>query len=140
MHHRHFIFTIPVSLRQLFLRERRLLGLLPRCAFETIRRTFTAVLGQEEARPGMVVAIQTFGSQLRWDPHRVVRVWAAAENAEIPRGGVKHRAVIDSGARGWQQTVVRIVKTMRKKGGGSPRGPAGTGMFRPSATSCRAET
>ena len=50
---------------ELFLRERRLLGILSRCAFETIRRTFTAVLGQEDARPGMVVALQTFGSQLQ---------------------------------------------------------------------------
>jgi hypothetical protein len=69
VHHRHWIFTIPVSLRQLFLRERRLLSLLPRCAHDAIRRTFTAVLGQEDARPGMVAAIQTFGSQLQWNPH-----------------------------------------------------------------------
>ena len=58
-----------VSLRQLFLRERRLLGILPRCAYETIRRTFTNVLGQEYARPGMVAAPQTFGSQLNFNPH-----------------------------------------------------------------------
>ena len=69
VHHRHWIFTIPVSLRQLFLRERRLLGILPRCAFLAIRRTFAAVLGQEDARPGMVVALQTFGSQLQFNPH-----------------------------------------------------------------------
>ncbi len=59
MHHRHWIFTIPVALRQLFLRDRRLLGLLPRCAFQTIQRTFAAVLGQRGARLGMVVVLQT---------------------------------------------------------------------------------
>jgi hypothetical protein len=61
-HHRHFIFTIPVALRQLFLRERRLLSILPRCAFETVKRCFKAVLGQEDGPPGMVAAIQCFGS------------------------------------------------------------------------------
>ena len=69
VHHRHFIFTIPVALRQLFLRERRLLGLLPRCAFLTVKRCFRAVLGQEHGLPGMVAAIQTFGSQIEFNPH-----------------------------------------------------------------------
>ncbi len=64
MHHRHFIFTIPVVLRQLFLRERRLLGILPRCASETVKRCFRAVPGQEDGLPGMVAVIQTFGSRI----------------------------------------------------------------------------
>ncbi len=59
VHHTHCIFTIPVALRRLFLRERRLLGLLPRCAFETVRRCFRAALGCHEGVPGMVAAIQT---------------------------------------------------------------------------------
>ena len=66
VHHRHFIFTVSVALRQLFLRERRLLGLLPRCAFLTVKRCFQAVLCQERALPGMVAAIQTFGSKVEW--------------------------------------------------------------------------
>ncbi len=69
VHHRHVIFTIPVALRQLFLRERRLPGILPRCAFLTVKRCFRAVLGQEHALPGMVAAIQTFGSKVEWQPH-----------------------------------------------------------------------
>ena len=67
--HRHVIFTIPIALRRLFLRERRLLGLLTRCAYETVKRCYRAVLGREEGVPGMVAAIQTFGGQARWNPH-----------------------------------------------------------------------
>ncbi len=69
VHHRHFIFTIPVALRQLFLRERSLLGLLPRCAFLTVKRCFAAVLCQEDGLPGMVASIQTFGSKVEWNCH-----------------------------------------------------------------------
>jgi len=43
--HRHLVFTIPKALRGLFQRERSLLGLLPRCAYEAVRRAFAAYLG-----------------------------------------------------------------------------------------------
>ena len=67
--HRHMIFTIPVALRRLFLRERRLLGVLARNTFETATRCQRAVLGRDDGVPGMVVALQTFGSQIQWNPH-----------------------------------------------------------------------
>ena len=67
--HRHLIFTIPKHLRALFLRERKLLGILPRAAFETVKRCFRAVLGRRDGVPGMVGALQTFGSQAQWHPH-----------------------------------------------------------------------
>jgi len=63
------IFTIPVALRRLFLRERRLLGLLPRCACEAVRRVYQELHGTCGAVPGMVASIQSFGSQLQWNPH-----------------------------------------------------------------------
>jgi hypothetical protein len=49
--HRHFVFTIPKAIRGLFERERSLLSLLPRCAFEALRKSFQAVLGRKDARP-----------------------------------------------------------------------------------------
>ncbi len=69
MEHTHVVFTIPVALRRLFLRERRLLGLLTRLAFETVKRCFRAVLDRSAGAPGMAAAIQTFGSQTQWNPH-----------------------------------------------------------------------
>ena len=81
--HRHLIFTIPVALRGLFLRERRLLGLLPRCAYETVRRVYQELHGTRDALPGMVASIQTFGSQLQWNPH----VHSLASDGVFFRGG-----------------------------------------------------
>ncbi|MCP3861107.1 MAG: transposase [Phycisphaeraceae bacterium] len=67
--HRHAIFTVPKALRRLFLRERRLLGILPRCAAEAITRCWRAALDRKDGVPGIVASIQTFGSQVNWHPH-----------------------------------------------------------------------
>jgi hypothetical protein len=69
VNHRHVVFTIPIPLRRLFLRERRLLGILTRCAYETVLCCFRVLLGEVDGRPGVVAAIQTFGSQAQWNPH-----------------------------------------------------------------------
>jgi hypothetical protein len=67
--HRHLTFTIPKCLRGLFERERRLLGLLAQCAYETIKSSFQAVLAQDDALPGVVLSLQTFGSFANFHPH-----------------------------------------------------------------------
>jgi hypothetical protein len=67
--HRHAVFTVPKALRRLFLRERRLLGLLPRCAAEAITRCWRAALDRRDGVPGVVASIQTFGGQANWHPH-----------------------------------------------------------------------
>ena len=68
--HRHFVFTIPRALRGLFERDRRLLGLLSRTAYEAIRVSFQAVFGRDDVRPGAVASIQTFGSfAANFHPH-----------------------------------------------------------------------
>jgi hypothetical protein len=77
------VFTIPKALRGLFERERRLLGLLPRCAFEAVRRLYQAHLRRDDAPPGMVASIQTFGGALTFHPH----VHALVTDGLIARGG-----------------------------------------------------
>ena len=67
--HRHYVFTIPRVLRGLFERERRLLGLLSRAAYEATRRAFALQTGEPQAHPGMVTSIQTFGSYMNFNPH-----------------------------------------------------------------------
>ncbi len=70
--HRHVVFTIPRVLRGLFERERALLGLLARAAYETLRRVLAAagaVDGASHAVPGVVASIQTFGSFANFHPH-----------------------------------------------------------------------
>jgi hypothetical protein len=68
--HRHYVFTIPKALRGLFERDRRLLGLLARTAYDAILRIFRAVFGRKDIRPGVVASIQTFGSfAANFHPH-----------------------------------------------------------------------
>ena len=56
------VFTIPKAIRGLFERERRLLGLLSRTAYEAVRRSFQALFARKDVRPGCVFSIPTFGS------------------------------------------------------------------------------
>lgn len=66
--HRQFVFTIPKRFRLYFRHNRKLLGKLAQCAWRTARDVHEFILG-EEAIPGAVVAIQTFGSLILWHPH-----------------------------------------------------------------------
>lgn len=67
--HRHVTFTIPKALRGLFERDRRLLGVLARSAYEALRRTYAAYFGRNDATPGVIASIQTFGSFANFHPH-----------------------------------------------------------------------
>jgi hypothetical protein len=67
--HRQYVFTLPKRLRPWFLHERRLLGLLSRVAYETLREFLSATLDEPAAVPGVVASIQTFGTLLNWHPH-----------------------------------------------------------------------
>ena len=67
--HRHVVFTVPKALRGLLERERRLLGLVSRCGYESVRRTWAGGFGDRHAVPGMAASIQTFGSYANWHPH-----------------------------------------------------------------------
>jgi len=67
--HRHFTFSIPKMLRRYFLYDRKLLSDLSACGWESLKAFFRAVLPEEGAVPGAVVAIQTFGDFLGFHPH-----------------------------------------------------------------------
>jgi hypothetical protein len=67
--HRQFVFTIPKRLRIFFRFDRRLLGALPRLAWQTVLDVSRAVLDRPGAVPGLVAAIHTFGALVHWHPH-----------------------------------------------------------------------
>jgi hypothetical protein len=56
-------------LRRYFLYDRKLLSDLSACGWESLKAFFQAVLPEEGAVPGAVVAIQTFGDFLGFHPH-----------------------------------------------------------------------
>jgi hypothetical protein len=66
--HRQVVFTIPKTLRIFFKSNRRLLGDLCRCALRTLIRYFDIASGSE-LMPGIIAAIQTFGTRINFHPH-----------------------------------------------------------------------
>ncbi|MFH2002402.1 MAG: transposase zinc-binding domain-containing protein, partial [Planctomycetota bacterium] len=70
--HRFWTFSIPKVLRGILLRDRRLLKLLPACAFKAVQKTMENALPESavnKGRLGAVLAIHTAGSLLQWNPH-----------------------------------------------------------------------
>jgi hypothetical protein len=66
---RHFVFSIPKILRRYFLYDRKLLHDLIRCAWESLKVFLQDVIPEKDPVPGAVIAIQTFGDALGFNPH-----------------------------------------------------------------------
>jgi len=67
--HRHFVFSIPKILRRYFLYNRRLLSDLSRCGWESLKEVYKETVPENGGVPGSVIAIQTFGDFLGFNPH-----------------------------------------------------------------------
>jgi len=59
-------------LRPYFLFRRELLTELARAAYETVLELMVALVDDHDAGVGMVVAIQTFSDNLKWNPHQAL--------------------------------------------------------------------
>jgi len=80
--HRQVVLTIPKRLRLHTRFDRRLLGKLCSCAWTCIQAEVRRLLGRDDVVPGMVAAIQTFGSLLHWHPHVHVLLTCGAFTSE----------------------------------------------------------
>ncbi|MBC8391714.1 MAG: hypothetical protein H8E17_03975 [Deltaproteobacteria bacterium] len=67
--HRHFILSIPKSLRRCSLYDRSLLSDLSRCGWESLKAVFQETVPEEDTVPGAVIAIQSFGDFLGFNSH-----------------------------------------------------------------------
>jgi hypothetical protein len=67
--HRQVVFTIPKVLRPVFRKNRKLLGLLCRSAWETLKEMHQGAFPEEDVRGAAVIAVHTTGDQLQWHPH-----------------------------------------------------------------------
>jgi hypothetical protein len=68
--HRMITLTVPKRIRPYFLWDRKLLGLLARCAAVVIKTFYREMTGEPEGTPGMVVSVQTFGNRAaNYNPH-----------------------------------------------------------------------
>jgi hypothetical protein len=67
--HRHFVFSIPKILRRYFLYDRKLLAALSSYAWESLKVFIQQAVPEKEPIPGAVIAMQTFGDFLGFNPH-----------------------------------------------------------------------
>jgi hypothetical protein len=67
--HRHFVFSIPKILRRYFLYDRSLLLELSRYIWKTLKIYYQSCLPGKNSVPGAVIALQTFGDFLGFNPH-----------------------------------------------------------------------
>ena len=70
--HRQVVFTIPKRLRVHARFDRKLLGKLSSCAWTCIKAEAGRMLKREDVVPGMIAAIQTFGTLLHWRLHSLI--------------------------------------------------------------------
>ncbi len=67
--HRHMVFSIPEEFRIYFAEDRNRLSILPRVAYDVLKRYFHKMNKSEKFVPGVVSVIHTFGRDLKWNPH-----------------------------------------------------------------------
>jgi hypothetical protein len=67
--HRQYVFTIPKRLRIFFMFDRRLLAGLSRCAWRALSAYLQSAVVYPDAKPGAIIAVQTFGDFLNFNPH-----------------------------------------------------------------------
>lgn len=113
--HRHMVFTIAEELREYFLRDRKLLSLLPQIAYDVIKRYFHRINKSKDFVSGMVCVIHTFGRDLKWNPH---------VHCLVPEGGQSKdgewRKVsyfpYDLLRKSWQRGILSALEKKIKKG------------------------
>lgn len=67
---RQYVVTIPKMLRVFFKHDRKLLGLLSQCFYQTLKQFLKEASPGTQAVPGMILSMQTYGDDLvRFHPH-----------------------------------------------------------------------
>ncbi len=67
--HRQWVFSIPKRLRRYFMYDRSLLSQLSRCAWKVSSLYLKQGVSLDDPEPGAVIAVQTFGDFLNFNPH-----------------------------------------------------------------------
>ncbi len=66
--HRQWVFSIPKRLRIYFMFDRKLLAKLSQCAWQVLSSYLKQGVIYDDANPGAVIAVQTFGDFLNFNP------------------------------------------------------------------------
>jgi hypothetical protein len=89
------VWTIPKRLRIYYRHDRPLLGRLAQLAWETVLDTYREMAGNNDALPGMIAGIQTFGELLHFHPHVHALV---TDGVFLPNGTFRQLPEIDTDA------------------------------------------
>jgi hypothetical protein len=63
VNHKHYVFSIPKIIRPYFKFNRKLLGKLCHCCYDTVKTFYQEVVPDKDAVPGAVLIYQTFGAE-----------------------------------------------------------------------------
>lgn len=113
--HRHMVFTIPEELRIYFRKDRKRLSILPRIAYDVLKRYFHGMNKKEKFTPGVVSVIHTFGRDLKWNPHvhLLVTEGAMGSQTEWKQYNYFHYERL---RKSWQKGLLDALgKTIRKE-------------------------
>ena len=107
--HRHVVFTIAEELRSYFRKDRSLLHVLFRSSAQVISDWLYSLNHKENFTAGMVVALHTFGRDLKWNPHiHMLLTEGAAGNFTVWRH-IRHFPYIMLRKR-WMTTLLYNMK------------------------------
>ena len=67
--HRQWVFSIPKRLRPYFMYDRKLLSKLSKCAWKVLSDYLKCSVSEDDATPGAVISVQTFGDFLNFNSH-----------------------------------------------------------------------
>ncbi len=67
--HRQWVFSIPKRIRYYFTHNRKLLSKLSKCAWEVLSEYLQYSVNDQNAKPGVIISIQTFGDFLNPNTH-----------------------------------------------------------------------
>lgn len=67
--HRQWVFSIPKRIRPFFMYDRKLLSKLSKCAWNVLSTYLKKTVNDENSKPAVVIAVQTFGDFLNFNPH-----------------------------------------------------------------------
>jgi hypothetical protein len=67
--HRHMVFTIPKELRNVFFQDRKKLNELSKKVAEVFQFYFQRKSKKRDLQVGIITVIQTFGRDLKFNPH-----------------------------------------------------------------------
>jgi hypothetical protein len=99
------VFTVPKRLRPLFPHDRRLLGMMSRVAYRTLRDFMRTTFKETDVAPGVVASIQSFGSLLNWHPHLHCLV---TDGTFLPLGYHEIEVLAEAFRRGVLREFVRL--------------------------------